>query len=69
MIVGHAVTIRGRLMSILGWRRLEAQTLTAEEALPKLLAGETVILSEAEVIKMHRLWWEARQHGGLLHNG
>ena len=56
-------------MSILGWRRLEAQTLTAEEALPKLLAGETVILSEAEVIKMHRLWWEARQHGGLLHNG
>jgi hypothetical protein len=40
MIVGHRVTIQGRLLSDPGWRRLGSQTITAEQALTRLMARD-----------------------------
>jgi len=64
MIVGYAVSVERRLMSIRGWRRLDAPTLRPEEALPRLLAGETVYLQETDLRVVHRLWWEGRRERG-----
>ena len=61
MILAYAVSIERRLMSIRGWRRLDAPTLRPEEVLPRLLAGETVYLQEKDLREVHRLWWEGRR--------